>query len=755
MLLTTSSLLCIYHSTFGTLGDWKIILVSNLWLSRHLFFRILCTGTMCTTRMNQMPYAVMAPWSGLKWNLRRWLVKYCSSGQYFDAPSQTAILAVSMGGDNNNNTANLPFRSSFSNSFPHNCILMPILKFYFWIKSIKHTNSKNENLLSNLFNFKSQKKSKKQNKNDNSVDLKSNNNHSNSRRNKTKSFNMNSSNNGRSSNDQNLQQILSSKQYKQLELFWENLPPPQFTMALISGIICMTAIVMFHPNTFITNIQSINHFNSQDHAFVSNDNANFNRLHNNDPLRSNNPHDKHTANDHGGLESGDKLGHSKHLFNHQNPRAGKVNLNFNYPTNPNASSNIATYMKSYAKPSDNFFSDPFNLHSSEPTVLKLFIFMASCGTLCSLISYGRMILPIPDLTASVRTKEKAKQLLKSNQSQSSHSRYQDGGASASNNSAIGSALSFFFMPFNSKNMNSSSKKKDKDIPWAERFKSIRHENKLVMIFNIMLLRIIENIVVCAILPHTFMVCQITNHCDQYPLLWERAGSFAIDSWRVAGKHGIGKDATIMTSFESIEVDSLLKFLIVVSAVFITVSLLLAQSVTLDRAHLSTLGLLSREFTTTDPNHLDSNDKDVPGSNTNTEKKLNNNSSRRQKKSGNGNHIGQNNGNFYNRNAEKDLIRTRHINEGKQMNYLLKSAHFLFQHELGNPSTSTIISWASIIHFLFVVCLINILMYYRAMGFDYLVLTMLLFANMTAIYGMCTIGIMDYREMKMLSEEISS
>jgi len=255
VILTSSSLVCVYRNSFGTLGDWKIIFTVNLWLSRHLIFRILCTGITCTSSSQFFLQSSSHTW--FRWNIGQSIAKYCSSGQYFDAPSRSAILAISSsGGDhyNNHSSNHFTLNSSFANSIPHNYIILPALKFYYWMLSMKQASKKNGGLLATfLNNFKNEKKSKRRNKGDTSQDGNSQMN-SPARRGRPKNSHSNS--NHRISQNHNLQKILSSKVYKQLEQLWEQLPPSQLSFAIISGIICIVAIILFNPNTYNLNISA-------------------------------------------------------------------------------------------------------------------------------------------------------------------------------------------------------------------------------------------------------------------------------------------------------------------------------------------------------------------------------------------------------------------------------------------------------------------------------------------------------------------
>ena len=213
-----------------------------------------------------------------------------------------------------------------------------------------------------------------------------------------------------------------------MEQLWEQLPPSQLSFAIISGIICIVAIILFNPNTYNLNIsaqpsthgsffsshpmssssshpyhQRTNHYhrnmNTNKH-YSGNSGGNDYENHQQPPFNSMNKMHKN-SNTCPNQECKNRNHHSHHhSHNHENS-----NRNKNPPLNTDPNSNIAQYLQKYVNPPTNFFFDPLDLRSSNPNCLKFFIFIAACGTLGSLLLYGRVILPIPDLTASISLME--------------------------------------------------------------------------------------------------------------------------------------------------------------------------------------------------------------------------------------------------------------------------------------------------------------------------------------------------------------
>jgi hypothetical protein len=76
MCLTIASLSCLYRSSFGIVGDLFYLLLTNLWLSRHFLHRLICTADVGTSLSK-------SPLQTLRW---MWII-VTTGGQYFDVPT--------------------------------------------------------------------------------------------------------------------------------------------------------------------------------------------------------------------------------------------------------------------------------------------------------------------------------------------------------------------------------------------------------------------------------------------------------------------------------------------------------------------------------------------------------------------------------------------------------------------------------------------------------------------------------------------
>jgi hypothetical protein len=123
-------------------------------------------------------------------------------------------------------------------------------------------------------------------------------------------------------------------------------------------------------------------------------------------------------------------------------------------------------------------------------------------------------------------------------------------------------------------------------PWSESYKSIITENRFTLYFKVGILRILENLFVCAILPQSAYVCKATGHCDADTIM--------------TGYH-VGSDENSM--FDYLIRDRATSFIIAMSVVVVTILMLVAQAVTLDKTILALKGSVSSEASYSFRSHL--------------------------------------------------------------------------------------------------------------------------------------------------------
>mmetsp|Transcript_1669 Transcript_1669/g.3559 ORF Transcript_1669/g.3559 Transcript_1669/m.3559 type:complete len:882 (+) Transcript_1669:125-2770(+) len=212
------------------------------------------------------------------------------------------------------------------------------------------------------------------------------------------------------------------------------------------------------------------------------------------------------------------------------------------------------------------FPAPATFDVQPPSWVSLMFLVISFGTASSLLFYGRVMLPIPEFVAGTN-------VLKAIRAETGTI---GGGGSGGGGSSGGKT--------------SSKLNKDKDLPWAENYKSITTENRLRLYYKVAIIRILENILLCAILPQTEIICRITEHCEPGPLLWGPSGVAGI-----AGRR-FGKGTSFLTSsYDVLTGDDFATRLIITSTVLITAVLLVAQMALTNRTYLAIMGYISGEW----------------------------------------------------------------------------------------------------------------------------------------------------------------
>ena len=184
--------------------------------------------------------------------------------------------------------------------------------------------------------------------------------------------------------------------------------------------------------------------------------------------------------------------------------------------------------------------DSFEFDYSNVSVTWFFYFLVSVSTLLSVFIFGRLIPPIPDLVAGTSVikalRNQAKQIGK--------------------------------IP--------SKSKKDEEILWAEQYRSIVVENRLRLSCHVIIFRLIENLFFVAFLPVTELTCIVSGVCHPGPQVWERIGIPGV---------GLKPDPSM---FFFIGKHNMLSNLIALATAIVTVSLLVAQTITLDKTYLAFL-----------------------------------------------------------------------------------------------------------------------------------------------------------------------
>jgi len=227
----------------------------------------------------------------------------------------------------------------------------------------------------------------------------------------------------------------------------------------------------------------------------------------------------------------------------------------NFAGNPNAQNNGNGHSHYWRKQKP--FPAPSTFDVDPPSWVSLMYLVISFGTAASLLLYGRVLLPIPEFVAGTNVLKAIR----------AETKILGGGG-----------------------VGKSSKLKDMDIPWAENYKSITTENRLRLYYKIGIVRVIENVLLCAVLPQTEIICRITEHCEAGPLLWGPSGVAGI-----AGRR-FGKGSSFLTSsYDVLTKDDFATRVIIATTVLITCVMLVAQMSLMNRTYLAIMGYISGEW----------------------------------------------------------------------------------------------------------------------------------------------------------------
>ncbi|KAL3925104.1 MAG: hypothetical protein SGILL_000630 [Bacillariaceae sp.] len=337
------------------------------------------------------------------------------------------------------------------------------------------------------------------------------------------------------------------------------------------------------------------------------------------------------------------------------------------------------------------------------------LYCLSCfGTVLSIILYGRIFLPVPDLVAGSN-------VLKAMRNESKQ--YQ--------------------MQQQKKSKTSRMQRDNPDVPWLEYYKSIVGENRFRLFCRVTFVRVLENILVCHILPQTSFVCRATGHCPN--------NASPMDLARVFYFAGITsplrKDGGFVTDL-GFSADAGSSIMSLVSIVVITVSILLAQATTLNRSYLGIMGYLTGEWVVVDT-EADPSILEGPGQPSTWDP-------RRKYKKG-------------------DLIAeatspslgslvvyraTSNNPEGRPFDLYLRASHDLFRNELGHPAGSQVVAFLSTVQFGLISILILLVLGYQIMDYDNSSLLWTLAANLVAGYGTIGTAMPKYTEIDKYANELS-
>jgi hypothetical protein len=263
-----------------------------------------------------------------------------------------------------------------------------------------------------------------------------------------------------------------------------------------------------------------------------------------------------------------------------------------------------------------------------------------------------------------------------------------------------------------------SGKARKDFPWGERYCSINTENRFRLHFQVIFLRMIENVFVCVYLPQTSFACRVTGHCTPGAGVWDRR-------WVLNGGERFGSSSVV---YDSLPLDKVSSVVIGLSVAMITALILLAQVVILDKSNLASSGLkhaVKQEHLSAHPNDsVKARPSAAAGA--------------AAKRKGKG--------------KITELSLSSSAASASSDTYL-RAGHDMFQFELGHHATSTIIiHLTNVILFQVAVILFVCLIRFWS-HVNFVALCVALFACVVASYVVPWSGLSDIQELEHLADNL--
>jgi hypothetical protein len=283
---------------------------------------------------------------------------------------------------------------------------------------------------------------------------------------------------------------------------------------------------------------------------------------------------------------------------------------------------------------------------------------------------------------------------------------------------------------NSGKSSKSSGRSWKDSPdtvWTSR--SIANCNRFRLTFQVGLIRLIEFIAICGILPRTDYICRATEHCPEGTQLYELT--------RILYPAGISsplrKDS--QSAPASAHGSYAFAFWTIISITVVSTTLQLAHTITVNKSYLAIMAYVSSEW---DPVQQSADLFTRPSAW---------DSRKRYKK---GDYI------LFPPTGKHQTVYRATVNapEGKPSDPLLRVQHDLFLKEFGHPATSDLLCKALLLQSAFALLHVVLVLVAYLSGFETGALTTMMVAHLVAAYALATVGVPSYRELDQLNNEIA-
>lgn len=330
------------------------------------------------------------------------------------------------------------------------------------------------------------------------------------------------------------------------------------------------------------------------------------------------------------------------------------------------------------------------------------------GVVASLLLFGRVMLPIPDLTMKGRESLIGK------------------GANVRYITAT-TVLSYIFISHTIcvVEYQKSHKQKRKEKSWCERYMPITTGNRFQLYLKVIIVRIIESVIVCAIIPQSSFMCKATGHCNIEPTIFETGDPAVIQS-RLRGESN--------SMFDNLIYDHLAANLITISIIVTSSSMLLCQLLVLDRSSLSleahncVQGVSNNAMRTSDSIHRRGGKKHTS--------------------SGHEFHK------FWNENTSSGANATLGDMKRNLLTDIKDAVYGYFSLEIGALSTSHILSYIFYAYTTHALIVVMLAMFYFATGRDWYPLVLTLIAIFTAAGG-SDVETADFDELDLIARDINT
>lgn len=223
-------------------------------------------------------------------------------------------------------------------------------------------------------------------------------------------------------------------------------------------------------------------------------------------------------------------------------------------------------------------------HLAQPTPNDVVLFMLSIGTLLSLMAFSRLIAPIPDLVAG---KNAVKDIR--TEAYVCATEISQRGVHRSNWLLTGRKVVISILNLMSSTSIVTVRIASDSAPWTESQRSIVSENRLHMTATVIFVRVLENVLLFGVFPRTYFYCRATEHCSKELPLWAMAQILYPGGHhrpeRMENRH-------MLYAMESDPISMVWSFF---GVLLISVIVLSAQAVALNRSYLCIMSYLSSEW----------------------------------------------------------------------------------------------------------------------------------------------------------------